>query len=597
MRRLGISPSLRDVPAFAAAAAAACVGIVAVAGPATAQDGEAAAGEEVCPIADPRLVEMSSLVAIDEGYIVINDGTDAADREGIFFLDSGCQVVDQILYPTPPYDPEDAALDRENNVLWVGDIGDNAAEGTADGDPRVTVAFWRVDLAGDRVPVIYRFAYPNGEPRNAEALVLNGDGTPIIVSRGIGTAELFVPAQEPQPNNPPEAAVPLESVGELTVPESETEHPLGQPAGQVITGGANAPDGSRVVLRTYTDALEFDVSDGDVVAAITGGQPRVTPLPGEPLGEAISYTLDGERFITVSEVPADQQDFTPAILSYAPSQPAPPASEAQNQPADSGGGGGGGLSLPDIVKLVAAVGVLGILLVAAGVFGIVRARRRWPGKGGNGGGDGPDGPVVGRARLTGDGAREQQGVYASSAAREGEYGTEPHHGNEYPGTQYQETEYRGAPYGGNEYQGTEYGGGQEYRGAGYGGGHGEHGYADEGYGDPGYRDGGYGGERAPYRDGNGGYGPGDGYRQQAAGYGPGGQSDQPFDQDWGNGGRGEVGGGYREAPPAGYPPGGYQEQPPAGYPPEGYPRSGRPPDSYPEDDPDYSYEFRDQGRW
>lgn len=584
MRRLGFSPSLGcDVSAFAAAAAAACVGVVAVAGPATAQE-EAAAGEEVCPIADQRLVEVSSLVAIDEGYIAINDGSDAADREGIFFLDSGCQVVDQILYPTPPYDPEDAALDRENNVLWVGDIGDNAAEGTAEGDPRVTVAFWRVDLAGDRVPVIYRFAYPNGEPRNAEALVLNGDGTPIIVTRGIGTGELFVPAQEPQPNNPPEAAVPLQSVGEFTVPESETEHPLGQPAGQVITGGANAPDGSRVVVRTYTDALEFDVSDGDVVAAMTGGQPRVTPLPGEPFGEAISYTPDGERFVTVSEVPADQQDFTPAILSYAPSQPAPPASEAQNQPADSGGGGGGGLSLPDIVKLVAAVGVLGILLVAAGVFGIVRARRRWPGKGGGDGpGGGKNGPVVGRARLTGDGAREQEGVYASSAARQAEYGSE------YAGGEYQGTEYRGAPYGGgNDYQGTEYGG-QEYRSSGYGG-YEDPGYADEGYSDPGYREGGY--ERAPYRDGNGGYGPGDGYRHQAAGYGgrPGGQPDQPFDQDqWSNG--------YREAPPAGYPPDAYREARPAGYPPEGYQRSGRPPDHFPEDDPDYSYEFRDQGRW
>ncbi len=63
----------------------------------------------------------------------------------------------------------------------------------------------------------------------------------------------------------------------------------------MITGAAVSPDRSRVVLRTYAEAYEWDVTDGDVVKAITSGVPRVTPLPDEPQGEAIAYTAGRHR--------------------------------------------------------------------------------------------------------------------------------------------------------------------------------------------------------------------------------------------------------------------------------------------------------------
>ena len=43
------------------------------------------------------------------------------------------------------------------------------------------------------------------------------------------------------------------------------------PARLLVTGGANSPDGTKVVLRTYSDAYEWTVTSGDVVAAITKG--------------------------------------------------------------------------------------------------------------------------------------------------------------------------------------------------------------------------------------------------------------------------------------------------------------------------------------
>lgn len=346
---------------------------------------EAVPGEEVCTITDPRLAELSGIVAVDDGYIVVNDSQEFLDRKPIFLLDQSCNVVDQIPFPTNPLDPEDLALDRENDVLWVGDTGDNAAGGLAEGgSTRPTVALWRVDLAGDRTPVIHRFVYPDGQPRDAEALVLDGDGNPVIITKHVGAAELYRPTDF-IPNNPPEQGVPLEKLGEFTPPETGSEHPFLPPAAasRVVTGGANAPDGSTVVLRTYTDALEFDVTDGDVVAAITEGEPRVTPLPGEPMGEAISYTVGGERFVTVSDAPPVEVDlgeaFVPRILAYTPTEPPPPSPTAEPGPVDDGASGGGSFfSLnPDTIMLViGAVGVLGLVMVVIGVVGIVRARRR-----------------------------------------------------------------------------------------------------------------------------------------------------------------------------------------------------------------------------
>src|SRR5690606_36109612 len=141
-------------------------------------------------------------------------------------------------------------------------------------------------------------------------------------TKEFGTAQLYVPT-EVVPSSSLDQFLPLEQVGEFSPPDTGTDNPFQGPGRQVITGGAVSPDGSRVVLRTYADAFEFDVTDGDVPGAITNGVPRVTPLPGEPQGEAITYTPDGSLFLTVSEV-AELEDVAPQILSYTPSVPPEP---------------------------------------------------------------------------------------------------------------------------------------------------------------------------------------------------------------------------------------------------------------------------------
>lgn len=363
---------IRSVPIVAAVCLSLSFGgVAAYAAPSpTPEAPTATKGKKVCTIKDPRLVEISGLVATESGYVVVNDSSDVESRRKVFFLNKKCGVDEAISYSGTPRDPEDLAISPDGTTLYIADIGDNP---TAK-ERRSTVALWTMPVDGSKKPVVHRLTYPDG-PHDAEALLFNGDGTPIIVTKDAGKSALYMPTGPLQPET--REGVPMQKVGEVEIPSTNTEHVLGAAARMLVTGGANAPDGSRVVLRTYTDAFEWDVSDGDVVKALTTGTPRVTPLPDEPMGEAISYTPDGKLFVTVSET-EHLDDVDPVILSYQPSTQAATKQVAGGGAADKAAGPSllDRLGIRGITYLIAAVGVLGAVMVGAGVFGILRARRK-----------------------------------------------------------------------------------------------------------------------------------------------------------------------------------------------------------------------------
>ena len=325
-------------------------------------------GKAVCTVPDSRLTEISGMVATSDGYVVVNDSSDLESHRKIFFLDGKCKVDDVVSYPTLPRDPEDMARSADGTI-WIADIGDN--EDSA--ERRSTIALWKLPKGADQ-PTIYRMSYPDG-PHNAEALLLAGDGTPVVVTKQLGKAGVYTPTAPLKKGQ----TVGLQKVGEFTPPKTTTSNPLAAAGRLTVTGGANAPDGSRVVLRTYADAFEFDVTDGNVVEAITKGTPRITPLPDEPRGEAITYSADGKSFLTVSETAAEPASTKPKILRYAPATAAQ-KDEPQKVAAAAGKTDNRSwfddLTLSDITYIIGAVGVLGLVLVGIGVFGIMRARRR-----------------------------------------------------------------------------------------------------------------------------------------------------------------------------------------------------------------------------
>ena len=336
----------------------------------------AIAGEHVCTVSDRRVFELSGLAATAAGYVAINDSaSDPADIH-IFRFDNACRTQQVLAYPSAARDPEDLALGADGTV-WVADIGDNDRN-------RTTVAIWKLAPRSTR-PVIHRLTYPDG-PHDAEALLLAADDTPLVITKE-AVPGIYRPAKPLIPNT--DDGVPLVRVGELRLPDTNTSNPWSFVGRRLVTGAAKAPDGKRVVVRTYADAFEWDVSGGDVVKAITTGTPRITPLPDEPQGEAITYGADGASFITVSDV--DSGKPTPLLRYHPPAPPRPATTatattEPSTKPATGAVGADartrdgsripGGLTLEGVVTVVVTIGGFGLLLLLVRTG---RKRRAGPG--------------------------------------------------------------------------------------------------------------------------------------------------------------------------------------------------------------------------
>jgi hypothetical protein len=376
---------------------------------------QAAAGKKICKVTDPKLDELSGIVATQQGFIVINDSTTLDSRKRVFYLNDECTVTKSVRYSgNGPRDTEDMVLSPDGETLWIADIGDNGLQ-------RDTIALWSMPADGSARPRIHRLSYPNGERHDAEALLLNGDGTPIILTKEVGApAGIYTPAAPLKADNV--TGVPLQRVGQLTAPPSTTSASAFARLGRgTIDGGAIAPGGGRVALRTYTDALEWTVSGGDVLAAIQR-TPRVTPLPDEPLGEAITYSSDGRYFYTVSDMQGRPTAGDNYILRYTP---AATTATAQTPAADAHDGPSwfSSLTINDITYLVGAVGLLGAILVGLGVFGIMRSRKRPPSQRPDGGSgrNGPD-PADAETDFVGMGGAQGQPGVGGAQGQPGVYG-------------------------------------------------------------------------------------------------------------------------------------------------------------------------------
>lgn len=334
---------------------------------------KATAGKKMCKVTDPKLDELSGIVATKTGYIVIDDSTTQDTHKKVFFLDSKCKITDEKSYSGKgPFDTEDLILSPDGKTLWIADTGDNNFN-KEDGTRRDRIAVWKMPADGSKKPILYRMKYPAGDYHDAEALLLTGNSTPLVITKEIGKANVYEPSGPLVANS--EEAVPLRKVATLTVSATETDGtPLARIGNKTIDGAAIAPGGGKVVLRTSTDALEFTVQNNDVLAALKG-KPRYTGLPNETLGEAISYSPDGKYYYTVSDLNGDHETAN-YILQYTPSTE---DAVIKKESATAAGGGKAwysDLTIDQITYTVGAVGLIGLILVGVGVLGIVRHRKR-----------------------------------------------------------------------------------------------------------------------------------------------------------------------------------------------------------------------------
>jgi hypothetical protein len=200
------------------------------------------------------------------------------------------------------------------SAIFLGDIGDNNSTRSSVTvyevpEPSVNIATAAVVMT--QPAIAHHLTYEDG-PHNAETLLVEpSTGRIIVVTKAVdGDSGVYVA----------QGGV-LHKAGTIDFSRISTGVPLTRSpiavlGGDLATGGDVAPDGSRVVVRTYAQAFEWAVSGGDVVAALKG-TPRVVDLPDEQQGEAIAYTRDGKDLVTTSEGKG-------APLDLVPSAPAPP---------------------------------------------------------------------------------------------------------------------------------------------------------------------------------------------------------------------------------------------------------------------------------
>jgi hypothetical protein len=427
--------------------------------------GPKTAGTAVCTLPSGTLTQISGMIATAQGTMVVEARTISGSLK-INMLDGACKATPKTYTSAGQREPQDMAV-QADGTIWIADIGN--ADGT-----RPTIAVHKI-APNATTAVINRMVYTDGV-KDAHAFLLDGDDQPVILANVSGKpgVALYKPSGPLVPNSNVEASLPkLVKKGDFTPETTGTSSPVLE--GQV-TGAAKSADGKKVVIRTRADAYEWDVPDGDVVKAITNTKARITPLPDEPQGEAIAYTPDGTKFVTIGFKPTGATENA-KLVSYTPFAPAaaPAAGGDTGAPppaATSSQSWLSKLSFSELTRIVAAVGVVGLVLAIAGIIGIRRARKR-------------------RKEEEEDDYDEYDEDYAQRPRRgrggpEGAYGRDeqgygprdPQYDDQY-GAGYAEAGHGANAYGANGYGANGYAA-EGYAAEGYG----ANGYADAGYGQP-----------------------------------------------------------------------------------------------------------------
>jgi hypothetical protein len=242
-------------------------------------------------LASPEIAEASGIALSTRhaGAIYLHNDS---DDEGRFFAvgPTGEDRGSYVLEGADAFDWEDMARGPcagGGSCLYIADFGDNDRV-------RAQYVIHRVAepdrlAPGERaVPYeSFRYEYPGGA-QNAEALLVHPTtGQVLVVTKDAEASRVYA---LPMPLDA-SRVVTAELVGEAEVPDLL---PL-------VTGGAVAPDGSGVLLRTYTSLWFYAVEPGEGIATALARPPCSLPVAGEQQGEAVAWALDGKGYVTVSE--------------------------------------------------------------------------------------------------------------------------------------------------------------------------------------------------------------------------------------------------------------------------------------------------------
>jgi hypothetical protein len=256
----------------------------------------AAAVEPSPAVAQPAVTEASGLAASEANAGVVWTHNDSGGAPEVFAIgvDDGADRGRFTLGGASAIDWEDMARgpgpDGGPDVLYLADIGDNMSV-------RSSVAVYRapeptIDPAAPTGTIAgvdaLTLTYPDGA-HDAEALLAD----PV-------TGDLFVVTKAWDGAPAGAYRIPAD-VGAGAPAVMARDGDVAVAAGQLVTGGDVAADGSIVALRTYTDVLLWDRADGQSVAEALAGTPCSAPAPAEIQGEAVALDPDGRGYVTLGE--------------------------------------------------------------------------------------------------------------------------------------------------------------------------------------------------------------------------------------------------------------------------------------------------------
>ncbi len=294
---------VRRVHGLAACLAAAAAACSAIAGVPTSYQ----AGVNVGNLDYDAVIEASGLVAGHNTPGTLWTHNDSSELTGrVFALDTQGRVLcGYSLTGKANVDFEDIARGpgplSGATYLYVGDIGNNGPartqfpvyrfpEQTPDlawaGSPHAVVI-------GSAIIQTFKLQYPaeafvDDKAPDAETLFVDPVNRDLyIVTKVFGSAGVYVAPASSLVNN---ATITLSLV--TTIPLN---------AGQRITGGDIAPDGSAILLRGLDFALMWERGSEQTIAQALSGAAIGVPVASEPQGEAICFADDGQGYYTLSE--------------------------------------------------------------------------------------------------------------------------------------------------------------------------------------------------------------------------------------------------------------------------------------------------------
>jgi hypothetical protein len=259
------------------------------------------AGEEAGKIEDRAVTEASGLAASRQNPGVLWTHNDSGDRARLFAMATdGRELGSYSVKKAKAIDWEDLALgpgpEPGKWYLYVGDIGGNHKA-------RKKVVVYRTLEPGvkldqkaktrklDDVDAL-ELDYPKGDAYDAETLMLDPSTSDLyLVTKALKSTALVFVARAPHSHKHDNE---LERVATLRLPTAS-------PGAMLTTGGDIAPDGSAIIIRTYSRAYWWSRKPAQTVGEALQAEPCRIPVREEPQGESIAFTAKADGYFTVSE--------------------------------------------------------------------------------------------------------------------------------------------------------------------------------------------------------------------------------------------------------------------------------------------------------